>query len=170
MARKLYWMKVSKWIYFGCLNALIYSKIVAHDETKAIIPTIGNAVLNEVKRRINALNSTIFRRNTSGRFTSRFFARRRPSFFPPIFVVLRADVERRWNTPVFAVLNHLRSFTTPFSRTWELHDLESSSTTIRENSDTYDKGVSRKSFFCSKSINYARGNLEKRKWNYFIFT
>jgi hypothetical protein len=140
-------MKVSKWIYFGCLNALIYSKIVVHNETKAIIPTIRNAVLNEVKRCITALNFTIFRRNTSGLFTSRFSLGDGHRFSPPIFVVLRADVKRRWNTPVFAVSHHWWSFTTPFSRTWELHDLEPSSTTIRENSDTYDKEVSRKSFF-----------------------
>jgi hypothetical protein len=61
-----------------------------------------------MKRRITALNFFVFRRNTSARFTSRFFARRRPPFSPAIFVVLRADVKRRRNTPIFAILHRLR--------------------------------------------------------------
>jgi hypothetical protein len=70
-----------------------------------------------IKRRITALNFTVFRSNTLARFTSRFLARRLLSFSPPIFVILQADVKRRRNTPVFAVLHRLRLLTAPFSRT-----------------------------------------------------
>jgi len=62
------------------------------------------------KRRITALNVTVFYRNTSACSTSRFFARIRLLFFFRIFVVLQADVKRRRNTPVFAVLHRLRLF------------------------------------------------------------
>jgi hypothetical protein len=71
-----------------------------------------------IKRRITALNLTVFRRNPSTRFTDRFFARRRRSFLPIIFVVIRADVKQWWNTPISAVLHCLRPFTVPFSRAW----------------------------------------------------
>lgn len=70
------------------------------------------------KRRTTALNFTVFCGNTPARFTSRFLARRLPSFSTPIFVVLPADVKRRRNTSVFAVLHCLRLLTALFSLTW----------------------------------------------------
>jgi hypothetical protein len=67
-----------------------------------------------IKRRITALNFTVFRRNPSTRFTDRFFARRRRSFFSDIFDIIRADVKQWRNTPVFAVLHRLRPFATVY--------------------------------------------------------
>jgi hypothetical protein len=77
------------------------------DLSRVIISTVGNAILNDLKRRTTALNFIVFRRNTSASFTSRFFDRRRSTFSPPVFLVLQADVKQRPNTWVFAVFSDL---------------------------------------------------------------
>lgn len=68
-----------------------------------MIPTIGNGILKNLKRRFTVLNFAVFHRNPSSEITSRFFARNRLSFFS-IFLHIAAMTDYGdVLTPIFTV-------------------------------------------------------------------